>query len=426
MVMRMFSRDFEFNLLPAMCIPHKERPAAGRRWPKAGGGAIDPPAIEIRVATSLTPALSHSLTFLRKQATSWERENEGTRDSLRNSDNSLLRLTFLAVVAVVLLATGKSLLADGPRTFRNPILPAAADPWVVRHTDGSYYLCGSSREGIFLLRSKALTDLAHGERKIIRPRLESGPSSRQVWAPEMHFLDGAWYVYFAASDGDNKNHRMYVLENRSADPYAGMFAEKGKIAVVNDDAWAIDGTVLERDGTRYFVWSSATGARLDPQVLCISRMSNPWTLESPAVEISRPTHRWERRGDPDVNEAPQALARGGRLFLVYSASGSWTDDYCLGLLSLKPAGDPLDPSAWTKHPEPVFQSANGVYGPGHCSFTKSPDGSEDWIVYHAAREKGSGWDRNVRMQPFQWDREGNPQFGMPAPINQSLPKPSGD
>lgn len=333
---------------------------------------------------------------------------------------------FIVIAVVALFAAGSSSPAEEPRTFRNPILPAGADPWVVRHADNFYYLCGSSREGIFLQRSKALTDLAQGERKIIRPRLESGPSSRQVWAPEIHFLNGAWYVYFAASDGDNKNHRMYVLENHSADPYAGTFAEKGKIAVVNDDAWAIDGTVLERDGKRYFAWSSARGERLDPQTLCIARMSNPWTLESPAVEISRPTYRWERRGDPDVNEAPQALPRGGRLFLVYSGSGSWTDDYCLGLLSLKPAGDPLDPSAWTKLPEPVFQSANGVYGPGHCSFTKSPDGSEDWIIYHAAREKGSGWDRNVRMQRFEWADDGTPRFGAPRETDQLLRRPSGE
>jgi len=33
----------------------------------------------------------------------------------------------------------------------------------------------------------------------------------------------------------------------------------------------------------------------------------------------------------------------------------------------------------------VFQrsNTNGVYGPGHNGFFKSPDGTEDWIVYQA-------------------------------------------
>jgi len=331
-----------------------------------------------------------------------------------------------SAVMVVAVLTGSRVRGEAPATFRNPILSSGADPWVIRHTDGFYYLCGSTREGIYLLRSKSLTGLASGERKIIRPPQPSGPSSRQVWAPEMHWLDGAWYVYFAASDGDNKNHRMFVLENRSADPFEGTFVEKGRIAAPDDDAWAIDGTVLAHGGKRYFIWSSARGENLDPQVLLVARMANPWTIDSPAVEISRPTYRWERRGDPDVNEGPQVLVRDGRTFIVYSASGSWTDDYCLGLLSLKKMGDPLDPAAWTKFPEPVLQSANGVYGPGHASFTTSPDGREDWIVYHAARAKGSGWDRNVRIQKFGWTTGGTPRFGLPVSIDQPIKKPSGE
>jgi GH43 family beta-xylosidase len=315
---------------------------------------------------------------------------------------------------------------DDGKTFQNPILHAAADPWVIRHNDGFYYLCGSSREEIFLVRSKSLTGLASGERKVIRPRQPAGPSSRQVWAPELHWLDGGWYIYFAASDGENRNHRMFVLESRSPNPFSGTFTEKGQITGLDEDAWAIDGTILDHVGKRYFVWSSARGEKLDPQVICIARMNNPWSIASPTVEISRPTHRWERHGDPDVNEGPQALAHGNRTFLIYSASGSWTDDYCLGLLSLKENGDPLDPTAWLKRPEPVFQSGNGVYGPGHCSFTKSPDGTEDWIVYHAAREKGSGWDRNVHSQRFEWSSDGTPKFGSPASVLEQLRRPSGD
>ncbi len=328
-------------------------------------------------------------------------------------------------LATAVIQCGPECQADD-RTFQNPILQRAADPWVMRHTDGFYYLCSSSREEISLTRSRTLTGLADGERKVVRTRRPPGPSSRQVWAPELHFLDGAWYVYFAASDGENANHRMFVLENRSADPFTGDFIEKGRIFDPADDAWAIDGSVCDWQGQRYFLWSSARGEALDPQVLRIAQMSNPWTLASPGIEISRPTFDWERRGDPDVNEGPQPLIHGDRLFVIYSASGSWTDHYCLGQLALRQGGDPLDPNAWTKNASPVFESANGVYGPGHCSFTKSPDGTEDWIVYHAAREKGSGWDRNVRMQPFTWRADGTPDFGSPVSMALKLTKPSGE
>lgn len=316
--------------------------------------------------------------------------------------------------------------SDEAGTFRNPVIAKGADPWVIRHTDGWYYFCGSSHEEITLTRSKTLTGLAAGESKVIRPRRPPGPSSKQVWAPELHWIEGAWYSYFAASDGDNANHRMFVLENRSTNPFEGEFVEKGRISDPLHDVWAIDGTVLSHRGTNYFLWSGVEGERLDPQILYIARMATPWSLASERVEISRPTREWERRGDPDVNEGPQALAHDGRLFVVYSASGSWTDDYCLGLLSLKPDRNPLDASAWVKTPSAVFASANDVHGPGHCSFTKSPDGTEDWIVYHAAQAKGSGWKRSIRMQPFGWSAEGEPVLGKPVATGTALKLPAGE
>jgi GH43 family beta-xylosidase len=315
---------------------------------------------------------------------------------------------------------------DGHGLFHPVVLADGADPWVVRHTDGFYYLAVTTGKDVTLRRSPTLTGLARGERKVVwRPPAE-GPYSRNLWAPELHHLDGKWYVYVAADDGDNANHRMYVLENPAADPFAGTFTFKGKIADPQADRWAIDGTVFEWAGRRYFVWSGWQGTEDVRQDLYIAPMANPWTLAGPRVCISRPTHPWETVDDPDVNEGPQALARNGRLFLVYSASGAWTDGYCLGLLTLRPGGDPLDPAAWVKHSEPVFRSAGGVFAPGHCSFVKSPDGAEDWIVYHAAKRSGAGWDRSIRMQPFGWRPDGTPDFGYPVRPDVPLRRPSGE
>ena len=328
--------------------------------------------------------------------------------------------------SLILVAMITPVRADDVKTFFPVISSSGADPWVIRHDDGYYYMTASTNDDVTLWRSTSLTGIGGGEKKVIWTPPKSGPTSKNLWAPEIHWLNGKWYVYVAADDGDNANHRMYVLENASPDPFMGEFVMKGKIADPKNDKWAIDGTVMTGKDRNYFIWSGWEGDTNVRQILYIAPMSNPWTLSAPRVEISRPTLAWEKIGDPTVNEGPQVLVKNKSVHLIYSASGSWTDDYCLGRLTLKPGGDPLDPKAWVKHPEPVMRSANGVYSPGHCSFAKSPDGKEDWLVYHAARHKGAGWARNIRVQPFTWNDDDSPRFGSPAHPDRLIPLPGGE
>jgi GH43 family beta-xylosidase len=161
-------------------------------------------------------------------------------------------------------------------------------------------------------------------------------------------------------------------------------------------------------------------------------MSDPLTMQGHRVMISAPTAAWEKVGAPPaVNEGPEALINpGGQLFLTFSASGCWTDSYCLGLLTLRPGGDPMNPADWSKSANPVFSSrpSAGAYAPGHNGFFLSPDGTENWIIYHAnsAAAEGCGNARNPRMQPFTWQADGSPDFGVPLPINTPIRKPSGE
>jgi GH43 family beta-xylosidase len=74
----------------------------------------------------------------------------------------------------------------------------------------------------------------------------------------------------------------------------------------------------------------------------------------------------------------------------------------------------------------VFAAANGVYGPGHNGFAKSPDGTEDWIIYHAKVDTGPNWNRVIRMQRFTWRPDGSPDFGQPVASGVRLPVPSGE
>jgi GH43 family beta-xylosidase len=296
---------------------------------------------------------------------------------------------------------------------------AGADPWVTRH-DGAYYGCESAHDRIYVWRSNHPTE--RGERQAIWAAPREGWNRAQVWAPEMHFVRGRWYVYYAASSGRNANHRMGVLESATSDPF-GPWVDRGVLytgddpALRRDNRWAIDGTILERGGALYFVWSGWADER-DVQWLYAAPMSDPATISGPRVRLCpNDTYAWERVGDDrrqrGLHEGPAFLRHGGRTFLVYSCSGSWQTTYKLGMLWADDAADPLNPASWHKVERPVFESTRDIFGVGHCSFTSTGDG-QDWIAYHAKAQRRDGWARVVRMQPFCWTADGFPDFGAPG------------
>lgn len=295
----------------------------------------------------------------------------------------------------------------------NAPICAGADPWVIFH-EGQFILCQSTGEGVAIRRATTLRGLSEATPERLWTAPASGPFSKEIWAPELHYHQGRWYVYVATDDGDNHNHRMIALH---ADTLLGPYTLAGPLALT-PDRWAIDGTLLVHPVTQklYFLWSGWEGTENLAQDIYICPMADPLTPSGPRGRISTPELDWEKRGSggpgrlPTINEGPQVLTRNGTIHVVYSAAGSWCDDYCLGRLTLPAGADPLDPSAWQKHPEPVFEKTTTVFGPGHCSFVS--DGALDWIVYHSARTAGSGWDRVIRAQPFTWEGE-TPVFGKP-------------
>lgn len=313
-------------------------------------------------------------------------------------------------------------------TFINPLLISGADPWVEQQ-DGWYYVTHTTGRNLRLYRTKSMSDLANAEKKTVWTPPATGMNSKQIWAPEIHYINGKWYFYYAADDGLNENHRMWVLENESADPFTGTWVDKGELKLAGDK-WAIDGTVFERGDELYFMWSGWEGDINVRQDIYITKLINPWTAEATRVRLSKPEHPWELSGGrPTINEAPQYLVRGGKCFIIYSASGCWTDDYALGMLSADITANPLDPASWTKSPDAIFSKdpAAQAFGPGHNSFFTSPDGTEDWLLYHANPEagQGCGGNRSMRMQPFSW-KDGAPDLGKPVPLGTRLKVPSGE
>ena len=319
----------------------------------------------------------------------------------------------------------------GQNTFTNPLLSSGPDPWIIRK-DSYYYYTHTLGNRIAVWKTQKVSELKNVTPQTIWSAPVTGANSSNVWAPELHFLDNKWYAYYTAGSGDLSTQRSFVLENANADPLAGTWTDKGRIGDSTADFFSIDGTVLSYNSKNYFIWSGHASGSDNTQRLYIARMANPWTLETARSLISSPQYAWEMMGAPPaVNEGPEILKNaGGRVFLVYSASGCWTDDYALGMMTLRDGGDPLNAADWTKNPTPVFtkNTNGGAFGPGHNGFFKSADGTEDWIIYHANPLTGQGCRdyRSPRMQKFSWNADGTPNFGTPVNINTAIAKPAGE
>ena len=326
--------------------------------------------------------------------------------------------------------------ANAQKTYTNPLLPSGADPWVI-YQDGYYYYTNTTGRTITLWKTKNVVDLKSAEKKVVWTPPSTGPYSKEIWAPEIHYLQGKWYVYFAADRGKNFDHRMYVIENSSKNPLEGTWEMKGQLNLL-ENKWAIDASIFENKGKLYVIWSGWKGDKNGEQDIFIAQMKDPWTVESKRTLVSAPTYSWEKYGDlnnpndvkhVNVNEGPEILKHGNKIFLVYSASGCWTDYYALGMLTASIDANLLDASSWRKTDHPVFKQSpeNHVYATGHNSFFKSSDGTEDYILYHANSEPGQGCGshRSPRAQKFTWNADGTPNFGVPVTAGVNLNVPSG-
>jgi GH43 family beta-xylosidase len=324
-----------------------------------------------------------------------------------------------ALLAALLLAACQASAPAGPAgpdsgaSFFNPLNPLdGPDPWL-QYYDGNYYLTATQGSAIRMWKSPTLGGLATAKANTLWVDTDRSRCCN-LWAPEFHLLDGPngkrWYIYYSAgTDGTLDNQRTHVLESAGTDPL-GPYTYKARIFDKTHDGWAIDGSILTMPEHKlYFLFSS-------------------WTISGSRVLISSATYPWEK-SLANVNEGPAALQHDGKTFIVYSASACWGPDYKLGMLTYS-GGDPLDPKAWVKSPEPVFQrsDANGVYGPGHNGFFSSPDGKESWIVYHANADPSDGCspERTTRVQKFTWNADGTPNFGEPLALETPIAPPSGE
>lgn len=319
-------------------------------------------------------------------------------------------------IACLFLILACARVMAGPVTFRNPIHPSA-DPWL-GYAEGEYHLTTTVGDKVQLWSAKTLGGL-----KDAKP-LTIWEKGKGVWAAEFHHLPGAdgkrrWYGYFTRTDGEDIDHRMYVVES-TTESIRGPYGEARKILTdPKDEYYAIDGSVFEHGGRCYFVWAGHPGHRL-----YLSRMKDPFTLEGGRVMIEASGF-----GCEEVREGPFVMRHGQRVFLTYSACDTGKPDYKVGYLWMPENADPMDPKSWVQHPEPLLSrhDAAGVYGPGHHSFFKSPDGKQDWIAYHAKTTSVFTYKgRTTRVQKLEWDEDGLPETVVPLGLDAEITEPEGE
>jgi len=306
-----------------------------------------------------------------------------------------------------------------------PLIAQRADPYIHLHTDGYYYFTASvpAYNGIELRRATSLEELADAPTTMVWEKPDEGPYSDLVWAPEIHYNEGAWYVYFAAAPSreikdDLFQHRMYAIKCTDDNPVTGNWTFCGQIDT-GIDTFCLDATTFTHNGQLYYLWAQKGPGIKGNSNLYIAPMASPTELADEPVMLTKPELDWEIRGFW-VNEGPAVLKRNGKIFVTYSASAT-DENYCMGLIYADDTSDILNPESWTKREAPVFSTDERVkmFGPGHNSFTKTKSG-EDVLVYHCRQyteiEGDPLWnpDRHTFVKHVQWTEDGMPEFGRPG------------
>lgn len=308
--------------------------------------------------------------------------------------------------------------------YNIPMIENRADPYVYKHVDNQYYFTGSVPEydRIVLRQGKTLMELAYAPEKTLWNCHETGIMSKHIWAPEIHYVEGIWYIYFAAGEKEDIwKIRPYVLKCTGQNPMEDEWIEIGQMKAADGDLFSfqdfsLDMTVFQSEGDWYCVWAEKVNVGKKISNLYIAKMKSPVELETAQVLLTAPDYDWERV-DFWVNEGPAVIEHGDKLFLTFSASATGAC-YCMGLLWIEKGKDLLDPGNWTKSKVPVMTTdeEKGIYGPGHNCFVKSEDGTEDIMVYHARPYDEIVGDplydinRHGYRLTVRWDEEGMPVF----------------
>lgn len=335
-----------------------------------------------------------------------------------------LAFAFIAMFTLLGCTSGKT---DGDRMI---LFKSKANPFITL-INSTYYLTmqNESVDSILLYSANSVEKLPESTPSLVWT--STGKEMSNIYSPEIHRIDGKWYIYFEADNSLNTDtHQIYVLENSSPDPMTGEWIPRGPL--VTDPEWnfGLHPSTFVVGGRRYLLWSGWQKQRAETETQCIyiAEMENPWTLKSQRVMISSPKYEWERQWiNPDgsrtaypiyVNENPLAMISpdGKTVVVGYSANGIWTVYNVLGLLHADADSNLLDPDSWRKEPEPFFvaDEASGLFGCSNISVTPSATKGEYDLVYQAKHfDERNQPVNDVRWKRIKWGDNGLPDFGTP-------------
>ena len=307
------------------------------------------------------------------------------------------------------------------RKYDSPIILQRADPQIIYAGNSVYYFIATVPEFDRIeIRSAASVEmLPKAAPKTIWTKKETGPTSKYIWAPELHNVFEKWVIYFAATDKEPDSsgvfdHRIYALICNSDNPVEGDYSEPVRVNT-GMESFSLDATVFSCKGKNYFIWAQRDYSIPGNSNLYIAEMKSPTELAGKPVLLSKPEYEWECQGFL-VNEGPAVLEHNGKLYLTFS--GSATDErYAVGMLEADSDSDLLSPASWVKSKQPVMitDSYHNIYGPGHNNFFKDEDG-KDYIVFHARPYPGfvgdplSDPNRNTFVWPIEYDAFDKPVF----------------
>lgn len=283
------------------------------------------------------------------------------------------------------------------------------DPWMIA-ANGVFYLTFTLANRIEIWESPMMEDFFSARKSVVWKPEHGSHWAADIWAPELHWLAGKWYIYATASNPGvgNRGHRTIVLRSGNEDPMeASAWEFLGPVKGMPEQ-FSIDATVFSPNGQDlYLCWSGWPPEDYSDsqQNLYVSQMVSPEEVVDhnimPPACISCADQPWERFNDNKrgINEGPTwlNLPNGAFMGIVYSGNASFHSEYAVGLLALvRPDADPLDPKSWSKRPQPLLYNEKarpGPYAPGHCSFLQSPQPGDNRVfcIYHGTANWGEGF-----------------------------------
>ena len=308
--------------------------------------------------------------------------------------------------------------------FDNPLLRQRADPHVILHTDGQYYFTATVPEydRIEIRRTRDLNGCATAETKVIWRKHASGPMSKHIWAPEIHHIEGKWYIYFTASRVDAIwEIRPHALDERVRRSVQGRMERArpaqhrmGELLARRDHVRAQGQALLRLDAAR-----TDAGRRQGHQHLsCRDELTDHDHGQGRTADQAR--YEWEKR-KYQVNEGPAVLIRNGtRLHDLFRQRHQRR--LLRGIAHrVRGRGSArsriVEEDARTRFSRPARRTA--IYGPGHNSYTTTPDGKTDIFVYHGREYRdivGHELDdpnRHTRAQVLKWKPTARPISASP-------------